>query len=92
MGGFSGGLWQIWDAVQGKNVEDGTGSGGGGGSNTAFKVLLATVAFVYGSNFGAIKYLDEVRTMTVELLCVGGDIRRINPPPPCLRTRLTPIQ
>ena len=80
MGGFSGGLRQIWDAVQGKNMEDGTGSGGGGGSNTAFKVLLATVAFVYGSNFGAIKYLDEVRNMTVELFCVW-ELRRINPPP-----------
>lgn len=61
-GGVGGGLQRIWDAVQGKNLDDGTGSGGGG-SNTAFKVLLATVAFVYGSNFGAIKYLDEVNSI-----------------------------
>ncbi len=54
-GAFGAGLQQIWDALQGNT------NGSGGGSNTVFKVLLATVACVYGTNFGAIKYLDEVR-------------------------------
>ncbi len=50
----AGGMQQIWDTLAGDVPE-----GGGGGSNAAFKVMLATVAMIYGTNFGAIKYLDE---------------------------------
>jgi len=40
-------------------VDPGEGGEDGGGNNTAFKIMLASVAVVYGTNFGAIKYLDE---------------------------------
>lgn len=56
---LAGGWHQIWTSLAGGELPPPEEGGeGGGGNNLVFKVLLAAVALIYGTNFGAIKYLD----------------------------------